>query len=154
MSDATKPPEAKIAPDAPSAETRRRARGHWEQAVESLRQARKAAKSGDALQSGYLSLQGAINALRALCMLYGHMQPPAYSPSALAALLAAEAPELAALGEPSGALEAIQALNPFAARRDPAAERQQAAEALAHGDAVLSLVRAHLKANRALFFAP
>ena len=154
MSDETKPPEVKTAPDAPSAETRRRARGHWEQAVESLRLARKAAKSGDGLQSGYLSLQGALNALRALCMLHGHMQPPAYSPSALAALLAAETPELAALAEPCNALESVQALNPFAAGRDPAAERQQAADALARGEAVLSLVRAHLKANRALFFAP
>ena len=154
MTTPTPPGGSSESGEAPSEETLRRARAHWEQAGEDLRQARRALGKGDPVQGGFMSLQAAQNALRVPCLLHGHVMPPLHSPAALAALLGAEIPELAALGAPCGALEEAQGLNPFAAQRDTGEEREQAARALEQAEAVLGLIKTYLKNRKRRYFAP
>ena len=153
MTRPAEPPKPAEPGEAPSAEILRRARAHWEQAGEDLRQARRALGKGDPVQGGFMSLQAAQNALRVPCLLHGHVMPPLHSPAALAALLGAEVPELTALAAPCGVLEEAQGLNPFA-RRDPGEEREQAARALEQAEAVLAQIKAYLKARKHRYFAP
>ncbi|MDH4248376.1 MAG: hypothetical protein OEW39_11235 [Deltaproteobacteria bacterium] len=141
-------------PDAPSPESVRRARTHWQLAGESLRQAQKEHQARHFIQGGFLSLQAAQNALNTLCQLQGHILPPLHSPSALSTLVTADIPALEGLIAPCHALEAVQGLNPFAGQRDDETEQAQSKQALDHAQAVLTQVRAYLKAHRKRFFAP
>lgn len=132
----------------------RRARAYWEQSGVDEREAWLRWKAGDHLTSGYLSLQGAINALLAVAHLQGHAQLPTHSPAQLAGICAEADPRFGELTAACEALEAVQERSPFDRERDAAAEQAQARACYDHGVRVRGTVKAYLKENRRRYFSP
>ncbi|HEX7928965.1 MAG TPA: hypothetical protein VF678_15320, partial [bacterium] len=69
----------------PTPEALRRAKLFWAQAEADLKDAAKKHKAKAHLESGYLSFQGAINALTVVCYLHGRFQVPNFSAAKMAA---------------------------------------------------------------------
>jgi hypothetical protein len=146
MAQPTKPPDAPT--QAPSAETLRRAKLCWEQALADLAAAARMERARAYLECGYLSLQAALNALTAICYLNGEVRPPSFSPVRMAALCAEADPRFAALHAPCAALEAVQERGPFDPAPAPAQDEALGRSGLEQGQAVLALVRSYLKEQR------
>ena len=141
-------------PRLPSPETARRARVFWEQSRQDLKGARRQLRAGAYLDSGYASLQAALNALSAVCYLQGHLQLPQSSPVRMLALCRAAHPRFGELEEACMALEEAAEQNPFAPAKDADGGKAAGKARLAQSGAVVKSVRAYLKDNRGRFFAP
>ncbi len=139
---------------APTPETLRRARLFWEQGQADLKEARRLMRARSCLDSSYLSVQAALNALTCVCHLHAEFRVPNFSPLRLLAVLQDFDPGFAALEGAAQALEAAQALNPFAAERDAAEEQRQSRLYYDQSDLILGAVRAYLRTHRRRFFAP
>ena len=140
--------------DTPSTETLRRARMFWEQSGQDLKEARRQQRAGAFLDSGYFSLQAALNALSAVCILHGHVQLPQASAQHMLALARAEDPRFNQLGDACMGLEEAAGQNPFAASRDADGGKAAGKVRLEQSNAIIKTVRAYLKDNRKRFFAP
>lgn len=147
--------------ETPSTETLRRARMFWEQSGQDLKEARRQLRAGASLESGYFSLQAALNALSAVCILHGHVQLPQTSTLHMLALCREEDPCFDHLGEACTGLEAAAEQSPFrelAASSDAGGDKAAGEAAgkahLEQCDSVIKTVRGYLKDNRKRFFAP
>jgi HEPN domain-containing protein len=138
----------------PSPEMLRRARLFWEQGQADLKEARRLLRAQAWLESSFLSFQASVNVLTGVCHLHGEYRVPSASPLRLAGLVQGYDPLLAGLGPAAEALEAAQALNPYAPERDPLDEQRQSRLYYDHSDSILKAVRGYLKRNRRRFFAP
>ncbi len=138
----------------PSAESIRRAQVFWEQSGEDLKAAKAELKRRDFLQSSFMSLQAAVNALSAVCHLHGHFQLPPGNPGQLAALCAETEPRFTEWVDACPALEEAMERNPFDPHRDPEEEAVLGRRCLAEVEPLLRLVKSYLKENRARFFKP
>lgn len=135
--------------DTQHSEHLRRAKLFLEQAGADLKEAQRHLRKGAALESGYLSLQAAMNAMSALAHAHGDYRLPSHSPARLAQHLCDGPLALAPDDEagrtpwldPAAALEAVQMRGPFDATRDPAAEKAEAAAHLEYAGALLKLVK-------------
>ena len=141
-------------PDTPSADTLRRARVFWQQSRQDLKAAKGQLRLGGSLESGYLSLQAALNALSAVCYLSGHVQLPQSSTMHMLALCREADPRFAMLEEACMALEEAAEQNPFAPPRDVDEGKRAAKARYEQGSAIVQAVQTYLKDNRKRFFAP
>ena len=138
----------------PSAESIRRAQLFWEQSAQDLKAAKAESKGRDFLQSSFMSLQAAVNALSAVCHLHGHFQLPPGNPSQLAALCAETEPRFAELIDACPALGQALERNPFDPHRDAEEEAALSRRCLAELEPLLRLVKGYLNDNRERFFKP
>lgn len=141
-------------PDTPSPETVRRSRLYWEQSQEDLKGAWKQWRGQSYLESSYLSLQAALNAMATVCTLHGHLRLPVFSPLKLAGLCETADARFAGLSGPCEALEAVQERGPYDEARDAEEEKSHARLCYDHSDRILKTVRGYLKENRRRYFAP
>ena len=139
---------------APTAEALRRARLFWEQGQADLKEAQRLLRARSHLESSYLSFQAALNALTCVCYLHAEFRVPNFSPQRLLAVLQGYEPDFARLEAAAQALEAAQALNPFAAERDATEEQRQSRLYYDHSDSILEAVRGYLRTHRRRFFSP
>lgn len=147
----TEPGESDRSPD----EVRlRRARACWEQSLADLKEARALLRQGRQLQSAYLSLQAALNAMASVCTLHGEFQYPAHSPTQMSSICASLDAHFNALAAPCAALESVQEQNPFAEEVSSPESRKEAREAYRHGKNVLGVVRGYLRTHRQKYFKP
>lgn len=140
--------------DSPSPETLRRARLFWEQSGQDLKDAGQRLRAGANLESGYYSLQAALNALSAVCTLHGHFQLPQSSTLHMLALCRAADPRFARLDEACTALEEAAAQNPFAPNPGTDGGKAAGKARLSQSNEIIKAVRGYLKDNRKRFFAP
>lgn len=140
--------------ESPSAETLRRARVFWRQSGEDLKGAKGKLRAGAYLDSGYFSLQAALNALSAVCYLHGHVQLPQSSTLRMLALCRAADPRFHELDGACMALEDAAGQDPFAPPKEADGGKAASKARLQQSTAIIQAVRAHLKHNRKRFFAP
>jgi hypothetical protein len=152
---AEKPAADQPAPDyVPTPETLRRAQVFWRQAEADLKAAAKQQKAQAHVESGYLSFQGAINALTVVCYLQGQFQVPNYSAAKMAALCQDTDERFARLAAACAALEQVQVHSPFGSPAPPDVMAQVSRAGLEGGRTVLETVRRYLKEHRRRYFAP
>jgi hypothetical protein len=143
------------APDyVPTPEALRRAQVFWRQAEADLKDATKKHKAKAHLESGYLSFQGAINALTVVCYLHGRFQVPNFSAAKMAALCQDVDGRFTALDAACAALEQAQGHSPFGPPSPPAELLAMSQAALDGGRAVVETVRGYLKEHRRRYFTP
>ena len=140
-------------PTAPSPETIRRAAVFWEQAQEDIKAAKSARNSGEHLQSGFFSLQAAINALSAVCHLQGHYRLPPSVDELLRLCVTADPLFAKMIGDSEGLVQVAER-NPFTPGGSPADDAAESKRCLQEAKTVLRAVRAYLKKNRGRFFPP
>jgi hypothetical protein len=138
----------------PSPEALRRAQVFWQQAQQDVKSAAKRHQAGKHLESGYLSFQGAINALTVVCYLHGRFQVPNFSAVKMASLCQDLDARFEALQPACVALEQVQEHSPFQPAAEPAVLVELSRASLAGGRTVLETVRGYLKEQRRRFFAP
>ncbi len=138
----------------PSQEAVRRARLYWEQSRQDHKEARRRLRRGAYLESGYVSLQAAVNGLAAVCYLHGHFQLPLSSPTELLALCREADTRFEELHDACHALEEASGHDLFNPPAEGAVDKAACRTTLDHCETVLSTVRGYLKENRARFFAP
>ena len=141
-------------PEAPPAESVRRARVFWEQSRQDLKSARRQQRAGAYLDSRFFSLQAAVNALSAVCHLHGHFQLPNSSALQLLALCRKADPRFELLDPACAALEEAAQQNPFAQGSATGGEKTAGRASLGQSEAIVKAVRGYLKDNRKRFFAP
>ncbi len=130
------------------------ARVCWRQSSQDLKNARKKRRGLAHRQSAHLSLQAALNALSAVCLLQGHFQLPSSSAVGLLALCVPADGRFEALHPVCGELEAAGQADLFAPPAESGADEALAAACLAHAATVVEAVRGYLRDNRTRFFAP
>ena len=140
--------------ETPTTETLRRARLFWKQSGQDLKEARRQLRGGGCLESGYFSLQAALNALSAVCYLHGHVQLPQSSTLRMLALCRVEDARFHQLDEACMALEEAAEQNPFIAPTDEDGGKAAAKARLEQSATIIKTVRTYLKDNRRRFFAP
>ena len=141
-------------PEAPPAESVRRARVFWEQSRQDLKSARGQQRAGAYLDGRFFSLQAAVNALSAVCHLHGHFQLPNSSVLQLLALCREADPRFELLDLACAELEQAAQQNPFAQGIATGGEKAAGSAGLKQCEAVVKAVRGYLKDNRKRFFAP
>ena len=141
-------------PYVPTPEALRRAQLFWRQAEDDLKAAGKRHKAKVYIEAGYLSFQGAINALTVVCYLHGQFQVPNYSAAKMAAACVEIDERFATLEAACMALEQVQHHSPFGSAGDPAAVAEDSRAGLEGGRQVLEMVRSYLKEHRREYFAP
>lgn len=146
--------EAVTAPEAPGAETLRRARLFWRQSREDLKEARRLLRAGATLDSGYASLQAALNALSAVCYLQGHVQLPQSSTLHMLDLCRQADSRFEMLAGACAALEEAARQNPFVPQPQTDGGKAAGKARLEQSGEIIAMVRAYLKDNRKRFFAP
>jgi HEPN domain-containing protein len=145
--------EPPMEPDVPSRELVRRARLFWEQSEADLKSAWQRWKAKAYLDSSFLSLQAALNALSTVCYLNGQVRIPNFSAVQLGSLCRELDPRFAAVEEACRELETVQGKNPYAPEA-PETERAHSRLCYRQSDAILREVRGYLKSNRQRYFAP
>ncbi len=129
----------------------RRGGAYWAQGRADLKEARARLRKGRPLDSAYMSLQAAINALSAVCYLNGVARIPNHGAQALLALCAEADGRFDALVEDCAVLETVQERNPHDPEADAAEEARFAASCHGHGEAVIRMVKGYLKEHRRRF---
>ena len=137
----------------PSGQALRRAQLFWEQSNQDIRAAKDKLKRAP-LESAYLSVQAALNALTVVSYLNGKFQLPNFSTARMAAEAAGVDSRFETLREACEALEAVQHRSPFEADPDPVALADLGKTSFDHGRHVIDSVRGYLKEHQKRFFSP
>ena len=137
--------ENTVSENAVSENTVQRARVLWQQSREDLSEAKRRLRKGAHLESSYLSLQAALNALSCVCSLNGEVRLPSHSPVQMAGLCAGIDVRFEDLGKACEALEEVHERSPFADDREAQEERRYARLCHGHAQSVLEAVRGYLK---------
>ena len=153
--DAALIPTRRINTEAPSAETRRRARLVWLQTAQDLKEARHMQQQNRAHDARFLALQVASNALTTVAMLLGYFQFPYSSPTQMLQLCEEADPRLTPLREACQRLEVAQEMDPFT-NEPPSAEEEAEtmAQLLLDAEAIRTAVFGVLKQHKKEWIKP